>query len=299
MYRGWLIALLGLATVAAACGDNPAIPDTPNTAGGIAGLVTAEVASQLDENGLLPLSDGATGEMSRATAVALANAYVRSAGRWIGSVWEADRGGLIDVPALIPCGRTYYAASSMHLDETASPSLKRSLGPRWLVQFCEGGGPPVVSVSVAALATDLSIRNGRLIGPGGNDFISSGIPVGATELPISPERAIQAVAAASGERIAAVPELVLAPPPLAPQLARWRLRLEAPVSLRGSIAGGATDTDMVFFGYGSTWRTMALQINSRSEDAREVFDPQRGPSVRTTAFVVVPSSFEPATVVKP
>lgn len=115
---------------------------------------------------------------------------------------------------------------------------RRPYGSWWLVTFCDPALTPTVSVAVSALATDLSITDGKLTFPriSGNEFFGIGIPAGHQgEFPSSPESAVQATAQQTRALVESPPELVM---PLKtdgpPQAARWHMSLKTQVVFRAA-----------------------------------------------------------------
>jgi hypothetical protein len=131
------------------------------------------------------------------------------------------------------------------------------------VQFCQDG-MPVVSLAVAAVARDVTVRDGHVEfpKPGGGEFFGIGIPMHVGSSPISAERATEYVFSKTGLRVIAVPDLVT---PIieqgfkAPQLSLWRLVLESPVTLR-RISSGITTSAVVYVGQATPEGPMTLFV---------------------------------------
>lgn len=195
-------------------------------------------------------------EIDPAQASALAVAYAHTFGGWLNIAWEQDRGGKIDVTQLQACGPAAYARSP-HVNGgvkrgSLPEALRRALAPQYLVELC-AGGTPMVNIAVSAIAADARVVGGQLVGGDTRDFTSYGINPRMPRSVIRPEDAALLAARATGQRVAEVPELVLPPFPGAPQLARWRITLEAPVKLRGRSSGIVRPTREVYAGFGRTW----------------------------------------------
>jgi hypothetical protein len=296
-------AVTGLVAVALVVACDDQTPSMGPRIGGASALhVTGEAARQIEEFGQFRLAGPAAGELAEAQAIALARAYMIGAAPWIGGVWERDRGARIDVRRLTACPRAYYAASAFALPTDAQPSLQQAVGPQWLVSMCSPDGMPVLSVAVSALATDLRVEGGRLVGPGGGQFTSAGIPARLSGVPVAPEEAVRLAAAGVGRRVTDVPELVLAGGPYAPQLAKWRLRLESPVTARGAKSGVAQTTSEVYLGFGETWNWTGLQTGRADPTPRQVPNPARG-AARGMVLLVprpgYPIAYERATIERP
>jgi hypothetical protein len=269
--------------------------------------VTGEAAAALDASGRFILRSAAVAdgsEISEARAIQLVSAYVRDFGEPARPQYEADRGEPIDLSNLGPCPRAYYASSAY--DQTSLPVSeygKRVLGSWWLVSLCRSDGAPIISVAVSARATDLQLDpvDQHLSNPGDN-FVSSGVPVGLLSVPSAPEGVAEIVATSTKQRVSKVPELVLPIRPFAPQLARWHVTVEAPIDLRGMKNDERVQRTDLYYGFEDTWRASSLQIGSASNGTTEPFrDIQNRHSVVVSVSrrADSPHGFEPATVVTP
>jgi hypothetical protein len=291
--------LTGAVLVAVAC-DNQVQSTGPRLTGPDLAMLTGEAARQIEEYGQFHLAGPGTGELSEGQAVVLARAYVRSAGPWIGHTWEEDRGAPIDLDKLTACPRPYYTASPFEVASGAHASLRQAVGPYWLVSMCEPGGPPALSIAVSALATELSVSDGHVIGPGGGQFTSAGIPARLSGVPIAPEEAVRIAAEGTGRRVAHIPELVLAPSPYPPQLAKWRIHLEGPVKVRGAQTGATQNTSELYVGFAETWNWTGLQAGRHESTPRQVMNPGRdGATVLLVPRPGYPTTYERATVERP
>jgi hypothetical protein len=168
----------------------------------------------------------------------------------IRSSLERRHGAPINFKTLTSCGRPLYARSGLNAPQNIPDPYRRGYGNWWLVTFCDDAGSPSVSIAISALANDLTIQGGSLHFPwiSGNEFVAVGVPLGHVgEYPMAPETAVEMVAQQAGKRIASVPELIT---PLSsdgpPQLARWRLTFEGPVTVRTN--HGQRTTNEVFAG---------------------------------------------------
>jgi hypothetical protein len=247
-----------LATVAAllsgtsACGEQRLSPE-PQVE--LTRYVTESVAASLSEDGrfiLAPPPDEGT-MLSAEQATALTTAYIEEFGASLRGALERDRGGAIDTSRLRACGPALYAESPFDaLPAEVAGSVRRYVGPQWLVGFCGPAGDLQVSVAVAALATDLRLVDGRVALEGGqvNTFFSMGVPQGwESPVGLTAERAVERAARHLGRRIAAVPILVAPDPGLAyPQGAVWRIDVDRPVRSRGKVSGQARESSSFFAG---------------------------------------------------
>jgi hypothetical protein len=291
-----MLRLAGLSLVVAGCGDaiRSTSPETPTVN---SSWVTATVAAQLDDEGRFVLAAAPPGELSEQQAVALASSYARFAGRWLSKTWEQDRGGSIDTEKLAACSRAYYASSAFApLVATASRSTRQFLGGKWLVSMCATDGTPAVSIAVSSLATELRVADGRIVGPGGGQFTSAGIPRFLSGVPISPEEAAAIASKASGGRVAAIPELVLAGPPFPPQLAKWRIKLDAPVQVRGMTSSLTRQTDELYVGFGDSWAWTGVQTGSSTLIPTLYRDAEAGAEIPLSLRAGYPIAFERVTV---
>lgn len=231
-------AATGLLSVLACSDDSPtrALP-TPTA---LRAAVSGSAAAAIGPDGRIQLAapaGGAERELTPVQAVAFASAWTRDYAPMTRSWLERTHGAAIDFKALTSCGRALYARSALNAPPQNIPDPYRRIhGPWWLVTFCDAAGAPSVSVAVSAWANELTIQNGTLRFPklAGTEFVAVGVPDGHVgEYPSAPEVAIELAARQTGKRISKVPELVT---PLQtdgpPQLARWRLTLEGPSTVR-------------------------------------------------------------------
>lgn len=255
-----------LASVVVACGDG-AEADLSH--------LTSRVRASVEPNGRFVLAAQASGELSASQAIGLAVAYAHTAGVGLSGAWAQDRGEPVDAETLTSCGRAYYARSPFEqVDKEASAPLRRFVSPKWLTTLCDESGHAVVSIAVPAVDTGLRVTRGVIENVADADFTSVGIPADIGAAPPDPEIAAREVAERTGRLVASVPELVLPPPPAAPQMAKWRILLHAPVA--GKRADGEQVTAReVYFGFLNTWRTVALSVADRQNNVREVDDIAR------------------------
>ncbi|HKG93283.1 MAG TPA: hypothetical protein VKA84_15360, partial [Gemmatimonadaceae bacterium] len=261
-------------TWAAACRDErPAVASPESKVN--QEWVTGAAAAALNPNGQFVLPPPETGpepELSEGQAVTLATAFIRFHGPWLRGAWEADHGAPVDLAALSRCGRTYYAATPYEpVPEGTSESLRLYYGSQWLVTFCAPSGVPQVSVSVSALATDLRVEKDH-IAPQPLGFFAVGIPLKySTIIPITPEAAVKLAAQATGRRVSAIPQLIMAAHPSSPQVAKWRVVLDLPVQARGTHSARALTTREFYVGPDDSWQWIGLQIPDPTVQRQQTF----------------------------
>lgn len=239
--HNWMKATIVIGALTAAfttsCRDLAEITAPEPTSDELSKAVAGEAASVL-AGGKFVLSPPEATKAEQITsveAVQLAVAWAKQFGPLIRSSLEEERGGRIRFDRLQPCGRPLYAVNGFQeppLD--ILPSVRRSIGPWWILTLCDGGAPSL-SVAVSAWATELTIEQGRILFPtnGGAEFWGAGIPVGHVgEFPLSPERAAYSTSAQTGRRVTSIPYLVAGFNSLGnPHYARWQWRLDEVVSV--------------------------------------------------------------------
>lgn len=243
--RGFLVFLTTL--IATACTDASA----PTSTGVDARSDAADGASSAISPVRRP-ADGAPDEISRQRAWELADVWIETLGPRLAETWEEERGSEIDWSQLKRCGPTRYVASPLEAPPKAVPlSVRRYVGPWWLVNYC-ATGEAQMNVAVSAWNTDLTIEDGQLQFPSraGNHFVIDPIPQSAkfkdTRL-LSPSRAKQLARTVTERRPAGRPELV-AQPFVKPQFAHWRIRMPEPTRLELKDEGQVVERSQVFVG---------------------------------------------------
>jgi hypothetical protein len=201
-------------------------------------------------------------------ALKQAVAYVTTLGSFHVPFWEKRRGAPVAVSELRPSGPVYYAASPYDQDRIPAGTpgaFGRYRGPYYFVTFADAAGRPAVVVAVSAYNTHVSLANGKVgyttpLDQGG-EFLSRPVPLRrAAELPITAERAVTLVGAATGRRAVEVPELVLPPFGHMPHLARWRARLDRPAVVTAAGGGTRSEEAEVYVGmWGGTFRPKPAQ----------------------------------------
>ena len=240
----------------------------------VASLVTLEVARALDQGGNFILPRPAPQPypiLSEDQAKALAVTWARQFAPFIRQFLERGHGAPIELAKLDACPRPFFADTPYEPVVESDPNYVRNLfGPSWLLSLCGPDGVPRVSLAVAAYATDVRLESGRIVFPmpHGNIFLAFGVPRGSN-VPITPERAVAIITSLTGRRAAAVPELVLAGRPFAPQLARWRVTLDAAVEVRALESGQRVTVQDLYVGEAGDGTPEVVYALDRSVGATE------------------------------
>jgi hypothetical protein len=241
-----------IAAVSACDGESVGAQLAPVDAATVAGVVTDAAAESLGEDGRFDVgAGGGSGEITEARARLLANLWPLQFGPSVLSALERARGGSIDLAALRDCGRAFYARSSFRpLPSEVPAPYHRMFGGWWMVPLCGRSGDIEVALAVSALATDVDVRDGRIVLPavGGVWFEWVGVPPGSADaLSLSPEVAAVAAARLTGRRVSRVPELI------APHFRdaslftpRWRVRLDGRASVKEVRTGRVRETHDVY-----------------------------------------------------
>ena len=227
-------------TLQPGCGDGPTEPRFVQP--DVRNWVTGIAAQAVDGNGhfTFPVPQIATpySVITPTRARDLSAAYVATFGPnpSFVSVLQVQRGGATtNLDVTEPSGRVEFAESPYEpVTPETSGASRRSYGPFFIVRMLEKGAP-VLSLRVSAYATDVTIGNGTLVFPAesGGEFDWFGIPPAIVDQnPISPEVATETVAKATGAKVDTLPVLVAPHRDYAFQFARWKLRLDRPVTLR-------------------------------------------------------------------
>ena len=212
-------------------------------------MVVPALSGRLDARGHFKLATPQVGpeEIDSTQAVLLAAAWARQFAPLILTMLAQQHGGPMNAASLSPCGLAYYAESPYEPIDSSVTNLvwRRPFGAQWLVTLCGVDGPEV-SLAVAALNTDLTLKNGRIVFPymQGNSFFALGIPSSDGGLTLTPEGAAQFVFARFGVRVATLPELVLGSQPDAPQFARWHFRVASDLALKKSNGSRVRTSDI-------------------------------------------------------
>jgi hypothetical protein len=205
----------------------------------ISALVTPAVAGQLDDQGHFVFAYGRSrpenSEITEEQARQLASDWITRPIHLETATLERQHGASIDIGALRPCGRTYYARSPfLPLEPSVRPTAQREAGSWWLFTLCGAHGRPQVWLAVSAKSGSLW-EEWRVGAPhradGGNEFMWRGIPGGRVEEWVqSPEQAVLRAAELTGEVIAAPPELFAGPG--GPTYSFWHIVTAKPARAR-------------------------------------------------------------------
>ncbi len=272
-----------LLVAAVACGDvtTPASDRSSTTM-----AITQELSAALttDKKFVLRTPPLGSDEIGAERAGALAVAYVNTYGAYMSGILSADHGAKVLPERLRRCGETFYASSpyesasagsSLLANDPVSAAARRFLGAVWMVSFCQNG-VPTASIAVSTLASDVSVVGGRIqTTPIGNTFFSTGIPIGEGPLPMTPEAAVLEMASRTGRRVASIPELIRPPAPFAPQLSRWRMRLDEPITFVGSSSHVRVTGDDLYIGFGETWHSKGVLARHASQIGKSELKAQR------------------------
>ena len=253
MMRTLPLAVLAIAALAACRESNVAEP----AASRVAPVVNPEwvngaARAALDARGrfVLPRT-AARGEIDEQQAVALGDAWLKQFGSMVLTTLEEERGSHIALETAQRCGPPLYAASSYgKLTDDIPLPVQQLHGSWWLLSYCNGSGEAQISLSVSALATNITLEDGRVRFPvsHGTEFIWYGIPNSLSGLPVSAERAVAAAFQATRVQVAEVPELVAPPRPNGPYSSLWHIVLERPATLR-TTDGAARSTRDLYIRY--------------------------------------------------
>ncbi len=246
-YTAGTCALVLVTALVACSGEPPTGAGPMLTPSALRASVTGLAAEAIGPNGQIRLaaSPADEHELTASQALSFASAWTRDYAPMTRGWLERTHGAAIDFKTLRNCGRPLYARSAISPPPNSIPGpYRRVYGPWWLITFCDNAGFPTVSVAVSGW-TELTIHAGKLQFPriSGTDFVAVGVPLGHVgEYPMPPELAVQIASQQAGKRVAKVPDLVMPlPDDGPPQLARWRLTFENPVTARTKSTERTTD----------------------------------------------------------
>lgn len=301
-----MLMLLAGVSVAASC-SNAEIWSPP-----LESIVAPHLVSQLGESGEFSapaVPSEAWPQLGYGGARRFAEAYVRSFGSTSKSLWSKDASVAIEPKDLRICSGPLFAKSAYTFGADDIPeALRNAVGGQFIVQYCDATGSARLLVSIAASATSLRIvQGGRLEFPregAENSILAQGIQREFSGAPAIPpmREAMLLAAATTGRKIAAIPELVLAPIPSGALFARWRITLDEPVSVSTLRGGSVTGVTTVFVGnavghlLGTTVLVAAADEPSTSNEDLVQLPPTFGGSqheFRLQRRVGVPRRVEP------
>jgi len=284
--------------------------------------LTEAVAPFVDAQGkfVFPTPALAPGEIAEDSARTLAVGFAQILGGGDGN-WkpnlERDHGGPIDWFRLAPCDRAYYALPAYGPPPPWVPGyVSRPAAPFWVVPLCNTRDEPEVTVSVSTLATNLTLVDGKLRFPqftGGGEFAIYAVLPGWARgrgVWIRPERAVELVTSGTGARVAAVPTFVQRGRAdgqlFFPDISRWRLELDRPLTVRSVVTRAQYDTRELWVGMAPGGEQLlvpraaqpdsVLWLYPAADSAGNPVDPTRYDSVRLK--VRVPVNFDTVTIVR-
>lgn len=289
-----------LAVIVAGCGeDPPSAPEAPFASA----MLTPDVASTLNTSGRFPrapIPPQPYAQIDYVDAERIASAYMRSFGSIAYDDWARDHGGPIDPRALQPCGQTMFARSAYEpTNEILPVSLRNFTAGHFFIYFCGSGRIPQVLVAVSAPDNNLQVlADGRLKFPDEpvpHAIFSQGVPqFSGGQAVVSAERAVALSAIRTGQRVAAMPLLVMPPFNRPPSLARWHIGIETPIGVMYGPARAEEYIDEVFVGrelgvFGPVSPLIGTDIATTS-DADELLpapDPETGTLVQIRMRLMV------------
>ena len=293
----------GYSTVALLAAFSSACSGTTSVAGPArleARQVTESIAASLTRDGRFILPDAAVnpvGQLGERDAESVATQYVRQFAKLKIDQWSREFGSNVDTTALHVCDRAFHAASAYE-PLTASGLSEvtiRTFGPQWIVPMCGRGEVTQVVVSFSALASELAVKpsKGAALPWERAISMSFGVPSRTASAIFSPEGAAAMAFKESGKRVSSIPELIATPMPQVPSLVRWRVGIEAPVTVKGNDSGQERQLTSLLAGFGDTFRTSGLL----ADNAAGVVPPTSWTDpVTKQRFVVVLKGNVPATV---
>lgn len=216
--------------------------------------VTPAIAAQLDLDHRFP---GTRPDIASLPAVSLdvartlATAWVKTVGVVSASIWSDDAGVMVVSAKLVQCNRIDYVESAYEeIPATRSRFFRNAWGPHWLVRFCQNRSAPIVEVSVAANATNITVeRDGRLDGRTVNAaFDDHGIAQNSKQYPSVEDgaRHVATMNARPGELIAELPRIIHAGRGTAPWIVSWIYTQTDAAAVRSRVSVfGASKTSLI------------------------------------------------------
>lgn len=243
-------------------------------------MVTGAAAAALDSSGRFTatvVDRAGPPEITASDATTLAAAWAKGFAKYVVPALAKDRGAAIDLASLRPCGTPYYGNTAYQPPLTAPQGVQNQYAAHWFVTLCDDAGA-AIDLAVAATAVGLHANGEQITFPrmSGNEFFPRTIRSGDA-VPITPERAVAVATRATGRRVTAIPELVLPESHIVPQYARWRLLLDAPVSVTPIGSTVPTPTTELFVG---------LDPAGTSDEALMIRSPDQPPPVTATYIPV-------------
>lgn len=300
--RPWRTELLSSAILAgiiglAACEGEPQSPE-PLYPGDVRAYVVPELAAELGPDGRFNLPAPPAEAYPQITAQQagdIAVAWARTFGKYFRGTLESRHGRPIDFNSLKVGSPAYYGITPYTaVPPDVHPGIRNAFGPCYLVYLVSPDGIPVLFAAVAAY-NQAWIEDGMLRFPPhhGDEVLASAVPLGrGFSMPVSPERAVQIVANASGARASLVPELLLPDRDYDAAFSRWKVTLERPVVARTS---GRDASRLVRELYVGLHGQMFIPATTQPLE-RVFYEPFLRREIRLSVRAGRPVAFEPATV---
>ena len=259
--------------------------------------VTESLAATLTPDGRFVLASAVVnppGQLTEDQAKSIASRFVRDVAWSRLGAWTAEHGAPIDANALAPCDRALYAADpyvSLNGPQLSEVTV-RTFGAHWVIPMCGRSGQLQLVITLSALATEMAVNLGstRPLPWERANISSYGFPIGAQGSVYSPEGAALYAFQKTGKRVASVPELIMSPMPMSPVLVRWRLDLDAPITVRGSSSGVSRERATLLVGFAEIFKSAGLLDRDPRGEAPIVSWTD---AVSRTAFTVVLSQLAP------
>jgi hypothetical protein len=221
--------------------------------------VTGAAAAALDSvTGLISLSNPPGAYVSQLAADSVVRAVlpiVISPVSMAPAELESDRGGPIDFAHLHLCGTaTYEWVPFGAFPSMIPPAEASAYSAQWAIPVCGADGTAQISIGISDSPRRFTVADDTLQGINSAElngaFNLAGVPARyPSGLPLTPERAIEAVFDATGKQITTVP---IAYDQYAdgfgqlPLCASWRMSVEAPVTVEGETSGTVWTTSEFF-----------------------------------------------------
>lgn len=250
------IGALWMAAMSLACRENAPAVSGVSEKGDVMRAITENLRTQLDSAGRFPAAVSEVPvAIAPAQAIVLAETFMRTIGRNLQGVVEAQHGASVDLNALVPDPQVLLAESPYLVPPDAPQPVRNAHSAYYLVQFRQPSGKLAMSVAVSTVADVVNV-NGRLRFPleFGNEFSVTGIPEGSNDgLPMFAEHAAVAAYELTGARVAQFPRLVLrgrgeTRARGAPQHAMWRIRFDREVEVMDPLTNRRRRSSELYLG---------------------------------------------------
>jgi hypothetical protein len=291
--RGLTVVLTALALLS--CGDQeaPTIPRQLDRA-----YLTGAAEQALQPDGRFAFPDSVVSpvnQLNEGQARSLALMFVDAFASSLRDSWSELHGAKVDTKALKVCDRALYAMSPYtSFSRDVSELVSRTFGPHWVVPMCGDNERVQVVISFSALATEM------LSDPKPNEarpwerghFGSFGVPANAKGELYSPEAAVETAFNHTRQRVTQIPLLVMSPRPKAPGLVRWRIELEAPVTVVGSESRASRSVRSIWVGFGSVLGLSGLLDRKPNPQELLEWQDKDGRSFSVTLSPLAPAGVE-------